>query len=236
MKLREKQRRLLIGMTQHSCRSTKEQEVYETNLEQRRSLGEQRLREYIEAMETEKARILRVVAPGLLEDIEDEIREWFKEWYVGARTFDNYPPEEKGGTILVVRGETMTPQEYLDDYEKKLKEKKKAGGQEALKAKKEKEKKLQQEAEKKKKEEEKKKKEAEKKKKKKKKPGEFELEYEPTLSNNLKEAGEEDFRTVWNDRNDLDNPQEKCYMDLITEEFCYQTQLEMRKQADELMR
>lgn len=139
-------------MTEPSWRSTKEFEIFEANLEKRRQYRDEKIKAYVEAIDKEKARILRVVAPGLLEDIEDEIREWFHEWYVGARTFDNYPPEEKGGTILVVRGETMTPKEYLDDYERKRRAKVKAGGQDALKQKEAKEKKQKEEAERKKKE------------------------------------------------------------------------------------
>ncbi|ENN72771.1 hypothetical protein HUJ04_013362 [Dendroctonus ponderosae] len=230
---REQRRRLLIGMTEPSWRSTKEAEVFEANLARRRTYRDQKILEYIQAMDREKARILRVVAPGLLEDIEDEIREWFHRWYVEARTFDKYPPEDKGGTILVVRGETMTPKEYLDDYELKRREKAKAGGKEALKAKQAKEKKLKQEAEKKKKEAEKKLKEAAARKKKKKKPGEYELAElaEPT-STALKRAGEEEFQRIWDKRGEQEDP----YLDLINEQYCYETQLEIRRQADELMR
>ncbi|XP_030750135.1 dynein regulatory complex protein 11-like [Sitophilus oryzae] len=238
LKFREEQRRLLIGMNESSWKSKKEFEIFEANLEKRRDYRDQKLREYIDAIDNEKARILRVVAPGLFEDIEDEIREWFHRWYDEARTFDKYPAEEKGGTILVVRGETLTPKEYLDEYERKRREKVKAGGKDAQKEKekKEREKKAKAEAEKKKKEAERKKKEAEAKKKKKKNPADFEYEYEETLSKPLKNMGEEDFVKIWNDRSDFDNPMETHYMDLITEKECYETQLQVRKQADELMR
>lgn len=70
-------------MTEPSWRSTKEAEVFEANLTRRRTYRDQKIREYIEAMDREKARILRVVAPGLLEDIEDEIREWYAIQSVG---------------------------------------------------------------------------------------------------------------------------------------------------------
>ncbi|KAF7270092.1 hypothetical protein GWI33_016918 [Rhynchophorus ferrugineus] len=238
LKFRENQRRLLIGMTEDSWRSKKEFEIFDANLDKRRQYRDERIKEYIEAIDKEKARILTVVAPGLLEDIEDEIREWFHRWYVEARTFDNYPPEEKGGTVLVVRGETLTPKEYIDEYERKRREMAKAGGKNAQKEKekKEREKKAKAEAEKKKKEAEKKKKEAEAKKKKKKKGGEFEYEYGETLSKQLRELGEDEFRRIWNERKDVDNPTEKYYLDLITDEKCYEVQLEVRKKADELMR
>ncbi|XP_050296762.1 IQ and AAA domain-containing protein 1-like [Anthonomus grandis grandis] len=236
MKFNENKRRLLIGMNEPSWKSREQFDIMEANLEKRRQYRDEKIKEYIKAIDDEKARILRVVAPGLLEDIEDEIREWFHQWYVGARTFDTYPPEEKGGTVIVVRGETMTPKEYLDEYERKRREKVKAGGAEALKAKKAKEKKAKEEAEKKKKEAEKKRKEAEAKKKKKKKPGDYELEYTETLSKALRDVGKEEFEKIWNERNPFDNPEETYYIDLITEKHCYETQLEIRKQADALMR
>ncbi|CAG9764660.1 unnamed protein product [Ceutorhynchus assimilis] len=224
-------------MTEPSWRSTKCFEIFEANLDVRRKYRDEKIQEYIDAIDKEKARILRVVAPGLLEDIEDEIREWFRIWYVGAKTFDTYPVEEKGGTVLVVRGETLTPKEYLDEYERKRREKVKSGGAAALKAKEAKEKKQKQEAEKKAKEAERKRKEAEAKMKKlKKKAGEFELEYGETLSKPLRNLGEEDFKKIWNERNEFENPEETYYMDLITEKQCLEVQLQVRKVADELMR
>lgn len=233
LKIKESERKMLIGMTEPSWKSKEEFELLEKNLNTRRVYRDQRIREYIEAIDKEKARVLRVIGPGLTEDIGDEIREWFYQWYIRAKTFDKYPPEAKGGTILVVRGETMTPEEYLRDYEKKQKEKAKNKGKEKELAKKEKEKKLAEA--KKKKEMEKKKKEAEAKMKKKKKMSDFEFEYTDTMAKPLYDAGQNELREIWDERNDFENPLEKHYLDIITDNECYLLQLDVRKIVDALM-
>lgn len=236
LKFKERQRRLLIGMTEPNWRSKEQFDILEEHLNKRREYRDQRIREYIESIDAEKARIVRVVAPGLMEDIEDEIREWFRIWYVEAKAFDEYPPEEKGGTILVIRCETMTPKEYIDEMERKRREKAKNKGKDKAKEKAEKEKLKKLEAEKKKKEAEKKKKEAGKKKKKKVNYAEFEYEFQPTVSDKLYDEGQTEFTKLWNERKDVDNPLEKHYMDLITEHKCYEVQLEVREEVDKLMR
>jgi hypothetical protein len=53
-----------------------------------------------------------------MEDISDHIREWFREFYVGAKDFHRYPEEFEGGTILMVRGETQTVEEFLIEKKK----------------------------------------------------------------------------------------------------------------------
>ncbi|XP_063918928.1 dynein regulatory complex protein 11-like isoform X2 [Zophobas morio] len=236
VKRKEKERRFLIGMYEPSWRSKEEFETLERNLHKRRDIRDQRIKEYIEANLNERARVFRVVGPGLMEDIGDEIREWFWQWYTQVKNFDNYPPEEKGGTVLVVRGETMTPKEWIDDVERKRKEKRKNKGRdkEKLKAEKEKQKKLK--ADQKKKEKEKKKKEMLRKKNKKLKPWDFELEYEPTIARDPFLKAFEEYHEFFDERKDADNPEEKTYMDIIHEEKCYEMQLELRKIVDDMMR
>lgn len=53
-----------------------------------------------------------------------------------------------------------------------------------------------------------------------------------SASKALKQAGEEEFQRIWNKRGDQEDP----HLDLINEQYCYETQLEIRKQADELMK
>lgn len=92
--------------------------------------------ELVKAAMDERARIVRVKSPYILEDISDHIRAWFRAFYDYAADFDKYPPELKGGTVLVLYGKTLTPEEFLiekkktaeqkaKDKEKKAKEKKK---------------------------------------------------------------------------------------------------------------
>lgn len=67
---------------------------------------------FIQAVEEEKARILKVKSPWLMEDISDQVREWFREFYYSVKGFDRYPEVFEGGTILVIRGDTMDPEEF----------------------------------------------------------------------------------------------------------------------------
>ncbi|XP_057658129.1 dynein regulatory complex protein 11-like [Diorhabda carinulata] len=240
IKHHEIKRRHLIGMYEPVWRSEEYEEIFNRNLEKRREYRDQRIREYVEAIDNEKARVFRVIAPGLMEDIGDEIREWFALWYKEVRQFDEIPPEEKGGTILVVRAETMTPKEFIDEVERKRRQKVKAGGAKAQKEKerKEKEKLKKAEAEKKKKEIEQMKKIAAAKaaKKKKRKPGEYEYDYEDPVGRPLYLEGQQEHGDIWDLRNDFDNPLEKHYMDIITDKTLLDNQFECRRIVDNMMR
>lgn len=233
-KEREKQRRLIMGMTQPSRISKEEIEKFKRNIEKRRELREQKYKEYIQANLDEKARVLRVIGPGLMEDIGDEIREWFHDWYTIAKCFDKYPSEEQGGTILVVRGETITPEEYMKAKEKKQKDKKKSPA-DKKKEKEEKAKAKKAAKDKLKKEKAKARKEAMAAKRKEKR-GEYELEFGDTPTSKMFEDGFNEEELLWSDRPYSDNPEAKPYMDMITEEKCYEMQMELRPQVDELMR
>lgn len=221
------------GMTEPSWKSMVEREKFQQNLERRRALRDQRIREYIQANLDEKVRVLRVIGPGLMEDIGDEIRAWFRRWYDVARNFDKYPDEEKGGSILVIRYETLTPEQWLFDLEKKKKEKKQKKPDKAKLAA-EKAKKKKEAAEKKKKEKEKAKREAAAAKKKRGKDFEYKLPPSPAMGQFSE--GFIEHKKIWDERDDMLNPLEKHYMDMITDEKCYEMQMELRPQVDELMR
>lgn len=195
-------------------------------------MRDQRIREYIQANLDEKVRVLRVIGPGLMEDIGDEIRAWFRRWYDVARNFDKFPDQEKGGSILIIRFETLTPEQWLLDVERKKKEKKKKVDKAKLAAEKAKKKKA--EAERKKKEKERKKKEAAAAKKKRGKDFEYKLPQSPAMG----QFGEGflEYKKIWDERDDMLNPTETHYMDMITDEKCYEMQMEVRPQVDELMR
>lgn len=77
------------------------------------------------ALDDEKARILKVKSAFIMEDISDDIRQWFKEFFDEAGDFHRYPEEFEGGTIMVVRGDTQTPQEFLIEKNKKPDQKEK---------------------------------------------------------------------------------------------------------------
>ena len=150
-----------------------------------------------------------------MEDITDEIREWFILWYNELGFFDVYPAADAGGSILVTTGQTLTPEEYLlDKWEKKkggknmekqdLAEKKKAAKalEKELAAK------------------------------------QKELGWRMPESKALPYWYEaiDDFIKNWSLRDESGNPHQREYVDLINNELCFELQLEMREAVDELMR
>ncbi|KAJ6648685.1 Dynein regulatory complex protein 11, partial [Pseudolycoriella hygida] len=100
---------------------TEEYEKMKEMREERRSKKKAFDRAFIQACEDDKARILRLRTPYIVEDITDHIRSWFREMYNAAGEFDTYPPEVKGGSILILRGETKTPSEFANFIAKRKK-------------------------------------------------------------------------------------------------------------------
>ncbi|XP_014206681.1 IQ and AAA domain-containing protein 1-like [Copidosoma floridanum] len=49
----------------------------------------------------------------VIEDVQDEIRQWFFLWFEDIGYFDSLPPQEVGGSKLIATGQTRTPAEYL---------------------------------------------------------------------------------------------------------------------------
>ncbi|KAB0803382.1 hypothetical protein PPYR_00352 [Photinus pyralis] len=217
----ETRRRLLIGMTDPSWKPISEKILMEKNAESRRKIRYQRFREYVQASIDERARILRVIGPRLMEDITDEIRVWFHKWYDDCLNFDYYPTEDMGGSILIVRGETITTTEWLETRNRVVDLK-------AEKAKRDAAKKA--EKERKKKEKERLKKEADAAKKREKR-GEIEIRFPDFAAEEFK-LGFKEEEELWDNREDSPKP----YLDIIRDEGCYELQLEIRRQVDELMR
>ncbi|XP_063985253.1 dynein regulatory complex protein 11-like [Diachasmimorpha longicaudata] len=153
---------------------------------------------------------------GIIDDISEEIRAWFQEWLVAVGHFDVYPPEQNGGSVLIVTGQTLTPEEFLV---KKLEEKDKAE-----KGKKEKDKK-----------DEKKGSDKEKSEKDKNKSQE-EKGWTPPESRVLQPMADvqKDFLVNWSLRDE--NLSQTVNADIIREEILCELQLEARKTVDELMR
>ncbi|CAH2103386.1 unnamed protein product [Euphydryas editha] len=72
----------------------------------------------------ENSRALKLREGDIMEDISTEIRQWFRDWYNQVRLFDEFPWPEEGGSILIVKGETFTIEEYIEwrtEEEKRLK-------------------------------------------------------------------------------------------------------------------
>jgi len=148
---------------------------------------------------------MRIKGPGLLEDITDELHEWFVIWYDETGHYDVFPAKKLGGSILIATGQTATPQDYLIEKQKKEKEAKKPPEKKAPA-----------------------------KKKIKKQVVGWKMPATATLPC-LKEANN-DFIKNWSLRNEDDNPEQKEYLDMITERLAYELHLEIREIVDDLMR
>lgn len=73
------------------------------------------------ACEDCRARIVRLRSPWIMEDISEHVRAWFREMWLasGETDFDTFPPEAKGGTILVLRGMTSSPWEFVEELKQR---------------------------------------------------------------------------------------------------------------------
>lgn len=217
-------------MNESSFKPTKEFDLFQKNLKKRRDLRDQYIKDFVQANIDEKERILKVKGPGIMEDISDEIREWFYQFYVRANNFDKFPTEEDGGTVLVVRGETLTPEEWLIEQERLKKEREyRRKNKELIKELKAKQKKLLEDQKKAEKEKAKKEKERAKK-----EPPKFKL-IDTLAMDKLDEYHKEQVE-VWDAMEESKNPLQKPYLEMISiNKFC-EAHIELRKIVDEMMR
>lgn len=99
--------------------------IAQQNLLKRRERKREFDEKLVKILEDEKSRILKHREPFIMEDITDDIRQWFNEFYKGAETFQRYPEEFEGGTVLVLTGETKTLEEFVAEKNKTPDQKKK---------------------------------------------------------------------------------------------------------------
>lgn len=112
--VRDYQLRTKLGMIMTSWAPPSQKIQLEKVKEKRRQYRREYFTKWIEEHVKEKSRIFRLREHDIMEDISDEIRAWMLEWYKGARAFDEYPWPLEGGSILIVRGETFSVEEYLE--------------------------------------------------------------------------------------------------------------------------
>ncbi|KAM7356701.1 dynein regulatory complex protein 11 [Cochliomyia hominivorax] len=67
---------------------------------------------YFELMATEYTRLLEEHKPQIMEDISDQIRSWFKEFYDATGDFHPFPDATNSGTIQMLLDETMDLDEF----------------------------------------------------------------------------------------------------------------------------
>ncbi|XP_011264508.2 dynein regulatory complex protein 11 [Camponotus floridanus] len=198
-----------LGMIIPSWQSRKTIAKDEENFQRRRALMPIFEAHTKKTTSEERTRLLRIRGPGLMEDITDEIHEWFVIWYDTLGHYDAFPAAELGGSVLIATGETSTPEEYL--MEKLVKEKQaKKKRRRAEKMPEVKVEPVKQEA--------------------------LDWKMPRTKALTCLEEANDDFIRNWSLRDESDNPEQEEYLDLITEKLCHELQLEMREIVDELMR
>ncbi|CAG9558200.1 unnamed protein product [Danaus chrysippus] len=92
--------------------------------EQRRNFRRKYHEDWVKENIKENDRVFRLREGDVMEDISAEIRQWLREWYDKLRLFDEFPYPEEGGSILIVKGETFTIEDYIEwktEEEKRLK-------------------------------------------------------------------------------------------------------------------
>ncbi|CAK9833578.1 Dynein regulatory complex protein 11 [Anthophora retusa] len=112
----------LLGMTIPSWKSTEILDKDRENFQKKLKLMPTSVDQVVKATEEDRTRLYKIRGPGLVEDIIDEIREWFIVWYDEVGHFDVYPVAELGGSVLIATGQTLTPQEFLAQKAAKGKE------------------------------------------------------------------------------------------------------------------
>ncbi|XP_024877516.1 IQ and AAA domain-containing protein 1-like isoform X1 [Temnothorax curvispinosus] len=197
-----------LGMTIPSwqCRKTRTKD--DDNFQRRRALMPVFDAHTKKAISDERTRLLKVRGPGLMEDITDEIHEWFVVWYNALGHYDVFPAADFGGSVLIVTGQTSTPQEYLMEKLEKEKQAKAKGRRAEKMAPRPKAEPIKSQV-----------------------PG-WKMPQTDALS--CLEEANIDFIRNWSFRSE--KPSEREYLDLITEKLCYELQLEMREIVDDVMR
>ncbi|XP_011301454.1 IQ and AAA domain-containing protein 1 [Fopius arisanus] len=110
---RREKREMAMGMI---IPSRRDKTVIETDLGNRLRIAELQ-QEFGAAVDDriaeERSKIFESKRFSVMDDISEEIRAWFQEWLQAVGHFDVYPPEQNGGSAMIVLGQTLTPEEFL---------------------------------------------------------------------------------------------------------------------------
>ncbi|CAG9794542.1 unnamed protein product [Diatraea saccharalis] len=91
-------------------------QVYERRIKMRSRLN----KIFMEELKKERIRLIVFKKEDQIDDITEEIREWFKEWYYGYGFFPEFPYDLEGGTLIVVRGDYPSVEQKKEADEKYL--------------------------------------------------------------------------------------------------------------------
>lgn len=218
VRIRQHKRLLYLGMIEDKVNTSMQDQIMATR-ERRQHQKILRDEEFLKAVADERARIIRLKTPFIMEDISDHIREWFREFYEKAGAFDKYPKIRKGGTILVIRGKTKTVEEFKQQNNKSYEQKSIEKAERAARKDKKKQEKMARLA----------------KERKAKKDKVF--NFQTKLKNmHILEETFRDYESNWKFIEEEENVDSHPYETFITEDVMEQMHLDLRVQVDEFMR
>lgn len=218
VRMRQHRKLIYLGMIEDKVDTTMQDQIMATR-ERRQRQKFLRDKEFLKAVADERARIIRLKTPFIMEDISDHIREWFRVFYEKAGAFDKYPKIRRGGTILVIRGKTKTVEEFKQQMDKSASQKAIEKGERAERKDQKKQEKMARLA----------------KAKQDKKDKTF--NFQKKLKNlHILEETFRDYESNWKFIEEEENVNSNPYETFITEDIMKELHLDLRVQVDEFMR
>ncbi|XP_053624222.1 dynein regulatory complex protein 11-like [Plodia interpunctella] len=111
--VKELKRKTIMGMIMPSWSPPSAKLQLEKVKEERRNIRRKYFEKFLAEKLKEDARVFKLREGDIMDDITAEINDWLREWYKEVKIFDEFPYPEEGGSILIVRGDTMTVEEYI---------------------------------------------------------------------------------------------------------------------------
>ncbi|XP_045784386.1 dynein regulatory complex protein 11-like [Maniola jurtina] len=112
--LKENKVKYKLDMIIPSCPEPSAKTQLEKVKEVRRNFRRKYYEKWLQENLKENSRVFKLREGSIMEDISAEIRDWLQSWYQEVRVFDEFPYPEEGGSILIVKGETFTLDEYIE--------------------------------------------------------------------------------------------------------------------------
>ncbi|XP_023933842.1 dynein regulatory complex protein 11-like [Bicyclus anynana] len=112
--MKENKIKYKLDMIIPSCPEPSAKTQLEKVKEARRNFRQKYYKAWLKQNLKEQSRVFKLREGDVMEDISAEIRDWLQTWYAEVRVFDEFPYPEEGGSILIVKGETFTIEEYIE--------------------------------------------------------------------------------------------------------------------------
>ncbi|XP_072929490.1 IQ and AAA domain-containing protein 1-like [Epargyreus clarus] len=211
---RKKEEQLLIGMELAPYTESREIQRSEEVKESRRNLQKERQQEYEQALVNIEEQLRIQHGAKINERISDELRRWISEYYERTNRLPEFPSEEGGGSrTMFSRQGTGADSDLSKSSPVSSKESKRSKESKDKKNNKTEENKNKEETE--------------------------DLQvYKCTTSAFLQEIinANEEYEDIWKFKDDIDNPHERYYKDMIEREKMVKIEQEIRNVVDEMMR